>query len=346
MTVRTRAQLNSDADTLLPDNTAGEISPEDVRERIKDLADSAKLAEDSATTSAQGIVELATVAEALAGTDAVRAVTPSGLYYPTGHLFGLTLSNNGSDATNDIDIAAGTCRDGSDTQNLICSAMTKQLDANWAPGTNAGGRYSGVAIANGTYHWYACGKALGASQDYYAHPSGSTDAQVLAHLQAETGGSAYLYVRRIGSIIRASAAILPFVQTGDKFRLNTAIVDVNASSPGASAVTRTLSTPAGLVTRAILSVGMFYTTTRSSALVSPLTATDQAAQDPTVSSLTGFAQVAGASNTVVGGWNFSAESEIETNTSSQVRSRTSAGGASDRLGIVTFGWIDTRGRAA
>ena len=41
MTVRTRAELNSDADTLLPDNTAGEISPADVRGRIKDLADSA-----------------------------------------------------------------------------------------------------------------------------------------------------------------------------------------------------------------------------------------------------------------------------------------------------------------
>lgn len=46
MAVRTRAQLNADADSALPDNTSGDISPADVRGRIKDLADSARLAED------------------------------------------------------------------------------------------------------------------------------------------------------------------------------------------------------------------------------------------------------------------------------------------------------------
>jgi hypothetical protein len=46
MTVRTRAQLNDDADTYLANNAGGEISPGDVRQRVKDLADSAKFAED------------------------------------------------------------------------------------------------------------------------------------------------------------------------------------------------------------------------------------------------------------------------------------------------------------
>lgn len=40
MAVRTRAQLKADADSYLPDNAGGDISPEDVRERVKDLADS------------------------------------------------------------------------------------------------------------------------------------------------------------------------------------------------------------------------------------------------------------------------------------------------------------------
>src|SRR5690606_19009463 len=48
MTVRTRSQLKDDADTFLPDNTSGEISPQDVRDRVKDLADSALLPEDGA----------------------------------------------------------------------------------------------------------------------------------------------------------------------------------------------------------------------------------------------------------------------------------------------------------
>lgn len=54
MTTRTRAQLNADADTNLADNTAGDISAADVRQRIKDLADSARLAEDVGTMAAQG----------------------------------------------------------------------------------------------------------------------------------------------------------------------------------------------------------------------------------------------------------------------------------------------------
>ncbi len=50
MTVRTRAELNGDADFNLPDNAGGLISPEDVRDRIKDLADSALLPEDIGTS--------------------------------------------------------------------------------------------------------------------------------------------------------------------------------------------------------------------------------------------------------------------------------------------------------
>lgn len=47
MTVRTRAQLNSDADTNLADNTTGDIGADDVRASVKNLADSAILAGDT-----------------------------------------------------------------------------------------------------------------------------------------------------------------------------------------------------------------------------------------------------------------------------------------------------------
>src|SRR3990167_6951574 len=46
MTVKTRAVINSETDTYLADNTTRAISAEDVRQRVKDLADSAILAED------------------------------------------------------------------------------------------------------------------------------------------------------------------------------------------------------------------------------------------------------------------------------------------------------------
>lgn len=41
MTIKSRADLNTDADTTLPNNTAGDVSPADVRTNVKDLADSA-----------------------------------------------------------------------------------------------------------------------------------------------------------------------------------------------------------------------------------------------------------------------------------------------------------------
>ncbi len=45
MTAKTRAVLNSDADTNLPDNTSADITPADVRGAVKNLADSAIIQE-------------------------------------------------------------------------------------------------------------------------------------------------------------------------------------------------------------------------------------------------------------------------------------------------------------
>lgn len=46
MTVRNRSQLNSEADSAIPDQLLGEVSAADIRQRVKDLADSAVLPED------------------------------------------------------------------------------------------------------------------------------------------------------------------------------------------------------------------------------------------------------------------------------------------------------------
>jgi hypothetical protein len=283
----------------------------------------------AATTSAAGIVELATAAEALTGTDATRAVTPAGLYFPTGHLYGLTLSNNGTDATNDIDIAAGTCRDSTDTQNLDCAAMTKRLDATWSAGTGNGFRsssHNSGNISDATYHIYACGKALGADQDYYADSSASP-ATVLGHLQAETGGADYLYVRRIASIIRSSGAILAFAQIGDEFRWVSPLLDVNASS-GTSAQTQTLNVPTGVVVSAF---GAFSGSgSNTTTYFSSLSQTDLAPS--------GTAAPLGIFTT---DGTTAAFPPTMTNTSAQIRTRCLAGVT---LRISTWGWVDQRGK--
>lgn len=72
------------------------------------------------------------------------------------HLSGMTLTN-GTDATNDIDFAAGKCADSTNTVLISCAALTKQLDAAWAVGSAAGG-LDGGSIANATYHCHAIQK--------------------------------------------------------------------------------------------------------------------------------------------------------------------------------------------
>jgi hypothetical protein len=84
-----------------------------------------------------------------------RIIDPTaGKVYPANNrsIRGLTLSNNGSDATNDIDVAAGNTAADTDGGPLILPAViTKRLDAAWAVGTNQGELDTG-AIANTTYH--------------------------------------------------------------------------------------------------------------------------------------------------------------------------------------------------
>jgi hypothetical protein len=275
-------------------------------------------------------VELATAAEALTGTDATRAVTPAGLYFPTGHLYGLTLSNNGTDAANDIDIAAGTARDASDTVNMVlASALTKQVDAAWAVGSGNGGLDTG-SIADTTYHIWLIKRS----------DTGVVDALFSTSASSPTMPSNYDYKRRIGSIVRTGGEIKAFTQNGNVFTWSTFAIDVNAVNPGTSAVTRTLTVPVGIVVRASVVIGLYSTSSPFAGLVSSLAVTDQAPQALGTASLTAPGNIG---NAFAGtNWNFIPVT-VQTNTSGQVRSRLSASAASDRLGIITEGWIDARG---
>lgn len=249
---------------------------------------------------------------------------------------GLTLSNNGTDATNDIDIAAGKAVDSSSIVNMtLAAAMTKRLDANWAAGTNQGGRYSGAAIANTTYHVWLAAKAAGADVDVYLAPS-AVPATVLGWLQAETGGAAYLYVWRIGSILRESAAIVPFTQRKDYFERNTLSAAVSATNPGTSAVTRTLNgIPDGIPVEADIFASMALTIdTAGTGLISALTAADDV---PGLNNGIGnFGQPKSAFTTQ----GVPSEIRVMTNTSAQVRSRISTSDGNTVLRIVTRGWKD------
>lgn len=250
-------------------------------------------------------------------------------------LAGLALANNVSDATNDIDIAVGTCRDSGNLMDIVlASALTKQLDAAWAVGTNAGMRASGAAIADTTYHIFAIRRPDTGVVDVAADTS-ATGANIAANTNAN-----YTQIRRIGSIVRASAAIKAFIQDGDKFVWTAGpITDVNAANPGTTAVTRTLTLPVGIRVEAIVNAALSNadSTGGGTFRLSDLSTTDVAAA-------VGNAQVAntysGAGNTMLG----SSECRVHTNTSAQIRSRAGLSSANVTVLIGTVGWIDRRGR--
>lgn len=249
--------------------------------------------------------------------------------FPQGHLFGLGLSNNATDATNDIDIAAGEARDSTNAQNItLSSALTKRLDAAWAVGTNQGGLDTG-AIANTTYHVWLIKRS----------DTGVVDVLFSTSASAPTMPANYDYKRRIGSILRESAAIVGFVQDGDTFMRKTPIADVSVTNPGTAAVTRTLSVPVGIRVQAIVSVFGYGTAAADNPTGIYLSDLSQTDTTPSSSVFSTEVYTALAGLTQAGG-----VVRVFTNTSAQIRSRVQVSTAGTGLTIATQGWVDERGR--
>jgi hypothetical protein len=253
--------------------------------------------------------------------------------YPPGFLFGLTLSNNVTDPTNDIDIAAGKCRDSTAARNMVlASALTKRLDAAWAVGSGNGGLDTG-SIANATYHIWLIKRS----------DTGVVDALFSASASAPTMPASYDYKRRIGSIVRASAAIKTFVQDGDLFMWKSPVNDVAAGNPGTAAVTRTLTVPVGIRVSAKIQVnatGATQPALPGAIYISDLSLTDVAASPTAGAGVVVFASSA------ISDLQLGTTIDVMTNTSAQVRSRIQISAAGTTLQINTIGWIDTRGRLA
>jgi len=240
-----------------------------------------------------------------------------------GHLFGMTMTN-GTDATNDINFAAGSCRDSTDAKNLTGSALAgKQLDVAWAVGANAGGRMSAAAIANTTYHCFAILKDSDLSVDYGFDVSAT----------APTMPSGYTYFRRIGSIIRAGATILAFSQVGDEFLLLVPVQDAGDVTWTTTASLVTLSVPLGIQVGALVTAEYVVGATVYGLITSP-------DQTDTLPSITQHNMFGTGTSTIA-----LFHGIVRTNTSAQIRARTSAstGATGD---VYTRGWLDARGRAA
>lgn len=244
------------------------------------------------------------------------AVKPS-----PGSLTGLTLANNGTDATNDIDIAIGTATNSTNLVSMVlASALTKQLDAAWAVGTNAGGRMSAAAITDTTYHVFLIRRP----------DTGVVDVGFDVSPTAPTMPANYTQFRRIGSIVRKSGAIVGFSQNGDEFLLTGGVaVDAAAVSLGNTAQLQTLTVPTGIKVEALVSAAVQHGTLVNRCIL--FTSPDQQDQAP---GNIGQIWIPIAAQYIA------ANLRLRTNTSGQIRARGDTTGFAMHIG--TYGWVDAR----
>lgn len=257
--------------------------------------------------------------------DATWATPSVTATFPKGHIYGVGMSN-AADATNDITVAAGeVCSDDGTTNMVLASAITKQIDAAWAVGTNAGGMNTG-AVANDTW--------------YEVHVIKRTDTGVVDVMFTTTANRAtlpasYTKKRRIGWVRRGTATNLAFTQVDDHITLTTPINDVSATAT-AAATSRTLTAPPSSIARfRAACLGNTGINAANAIVFSELVETDTA---PTTTN--GFNSIGAGDFAIIGAGHI----ELRVNSSSQIRDRAITATGSMAYDISTFGWIDHRGR--
>lgn len=181
-------------------------------------------------------------------------IASTAMNFPAGYIQGFTYSNNGSDATNDIDVAAGSCSNSTGVYPIILSStLTKRLDANWAVGSGNGGILSGSA-ANVDYNIWAIARS----------DTGVVDVGFETTANATpTLPSNYTYYRKIGWFKRVGGTIVAF----DTYELEGGGLELAWKAPTLDIdLTNTLTTsrrtdavkvPLNFSTIAHLNVGLF-----------------------------------------------------------------------------------------
>ena len=252
-----------------------------------------------------------------------------------GYIDGLDMANTATDIAADLDIGPGSAALANSAGDLkifnFATTAIKQIDANWATGSPAGGMPSSItATATSTYHVFALGNAtFGVEYGFDTSVSATT------LLATATG---FAFHRRIGSVHTGTATdptILGFTQRGDHFVLHNPPLDVaKFADLGTTATNVPLTVPSGIVVDAVINVegndtGNWVT------YISPTVVNDEApaATDGPLGQL-GINNGRGLT-----------QMNVLTNTSGQIRIRASLD-TMDSFNISTIGWRDERGQNA
>lgn len=257
--------------------------------------------------------------------NAIDTKATKALLATRGHISGLILSNNVSDAVNDLDWAAGICASTETTPvMMVHPAGTTQLDV--AFGTGNGGRFDS-AISDGTWHCYVIADAAGNVSRGLSKSLNPTS--------QPNYPSAYVHYRRVGSILRTSGTIVAFSQDGDEFLRSVPAADLSLIPSDTLGHLVALSVPTGIKLIALMRGRINNTTTlvASDILISSPDESDRA-PNAIDGDMTVQQQVSG----VPVPWFVN----VRVNASGQVRYR--SGNTTTGIAIATYGWIDNRDR--
>jgi len=204
-----------------------------------------------------------------------QAAATTGLAYAAAvnkAIYGFTYSNNAGDATNDIDIAAGGAMDATGAYWITVAALTKQSDAAWAVGNNAGALDTG-AVGNSDYYIWAIARS----------DTGITDYLFSLSSTAPSMPTGYDFKRLIGWFKRLGGTIVAFntYETeggGIEMKWTSPTLDVNlASTLTTSRRTDAVKVPLNFATISLLRVHVADNTSAFSAIICCPDETDVAA---------------------------------------------------------------------
>lgn len=272
-------------------------------------------------TVGRQIFEATTTASATNIVSQIATSTSQGILALTPNKI-ITISNNTTDATNDIDVGAGWFNFDDGTGQAYYGGGTGQLDVLFSAGGN--GMLDTETIANTTYHLFLI------------HNPTTQVSKILAStsVSSPTLPSGYTKKARIGSIIRASGAILLFRQSEKQFLWTGAkIVDRAVGAVPTTSTTQTVTAPLGVAVDAISIFGLYYASGSSNTYI----INREPSETDTTPSQTNYETFAYAGASYA-----SSNTEqliTRTNTSAQIAIRGNQAGT-HTLGILAKGYID------